>query len=158
MDADRIVARAQANTAAFLMLIRACEGTAGPDGYRTLFGGELFYDLSQHPNIMKEFRWADGTLGYTTAAGAYQFLFRTWEGLRIKLRLPDFGPDSQDRGAIELICERRAIADVAAGRVQDAMNKCGPVWASLPTSGYLQPRRSQEFAMNAFEQAGGMIA
>lgn len=158
MDADRAVARAQANVAAFLMMIRKCEGTAGPDGYRTLFGGDLFDDFAQHPNITKQFRWNDGTVGYTTAAGAYQFLYRTWIGLAQKLHLPDFGPDSQDRGAIELISERRAIADVAAGRLQNAIDKCGPIWASLPTSRYDQPRRSLQYAADAFTDAGGMLA
>lgn len=158
MDADRAVVRAQANLAAFLMMIRVCEGTAGPDGYRMLFGGELFDDLSRHPNVMKQFRWNDGTVGYTTAAGAYQFLYRTWVALAQKLHLPNFGPESQDRAAAELISERRAMEDVAKGRLQAAIDKCGPIWASLPTSRYDQPRRSVAFAVDAYTDAGGMLA
>lgn len=157
MDADRIVERTQQNIAAWLALIRACEGTAGPNGYRTLFGGSLFDDFSRHPNIRKEFRWTDGTVGYTTAAGAYQFIYKTWWNLQNKLGLPDFSPESQDRAAVELTSERNALSDVAAGRVQEALNKCGPVWASLPTSAYAQPRRTLQFASNAFAEAGGVL-
>lgn len=158
MDADRQVARAQANCAAWLALIRACEGTAGPNGYRTLFGGSLFDNFDAHPNIVKTFRWTDGTVGYTTAAGAYQFLFRTWQSVAIPMRLPDFSPTSQDRAAIELTARRKALDDVVGGRVQEAINKCWPEWASLPASQYLQPRRSLQFAANAFANAGGVLA
>lgn len=158
MDADRYVARAQQNLAAFLMMIRKCEGTAGPDGYRTLFGGDLFDDFSRHPNIVKQFRWNDGTIGYTSAAGAYQFLYSTWVRVARKLRLPNFGPESQDRAAAELINERKAMVDVAEGRLQAAIDKCGPIWASLPSSQYEQPRRSLAFAADAYTDAGGMIA
>jgi lysozyme len=52
----------------------------------------------------------------STAAGAYQFLASTWDDLKRKLNLPDFGPHSQDLAAQELIRERHALADVADGR------------------------------------------
>ena len=161
MDADRIVDQMTAgksNLPAFLMAIRACEGTAGPDGYRTLFGGKLFDDFSAHPNVRSIFPQTDGSHGVTTAAGAYQIIFATWERLRVKLGLPDFSPDSQDAAATELISEKNALADVMAGRLMDAVNKCGVVWASLPSSTYMQPRRSFAFAAAAYSDAGGAIA
>jgi len=148
----------RSNLPAFLLTIRSCEGTAGPDGYKTLFGGKLFDDFSEHPNARASFRQTDGSLGFTTAAGAYQIIFATWERLRVKLRLPDFSPASQDAAATELISERNALADVLAGRLLDAVNKCGAVWASLPSSTYMQPRRSFQFAADAYSGAGGVIA
>jgi len=49
MDADRIVEQmTRSNLPAFLMTIRSCEGTAGDDGYKTLFGGKLF---DTHPPL-----------------------------------------------------------------------------------------------------------
>ena len=77
MDADRLAAHAgeRSNLSAFLMMIRACEGTDGPDGYRTLFGGKLFADYSDHPNVRQSFRQTDGTIRFTTATGPYQFIF-----------------------------------------------------------------------------------
>ena len=170
MDADRTVlvggdearpsnldALAQSNLNAFLMCVRACEGTAGPDGYRTLFGGKLFDDFAEHPNVRTSFRQTDGTYGFTTAAGAYQIIFSTWDRLRRKLGLPDFSPASQDRAAIELITERNALDAARAGDVREAIGKCWPVWASLPGSTYLQPTRAEAFALNAYTDAGGVI-
>lgn len=55
------------NLAAFLSVIAHCEGTAGPDGYRTLFGGDLFAGFADHPRIIVE------RSGYrSSAAGHYQ--------------------------------------------------------------------------------------
>lgn len=169
-DADRVVMAAErekaraANLAAFLVMIRACEGTTGEDGYRALFGylpqnhGPCFDNFDDHPNVRFSFRQTDGTIGYTTAAGAYQIIYPTWVSLRSRLRLADFSPTSQDRAATELILERNALEDVYAGYLDDALAKCWPVWASLPGSTYSQPRRSASFALAAFVEAGGAIA
>lgn len=165
MDADRIVEQAQdANVSAFLMCIRACEGTLGDDGYRALFGyrqsrnGPLFDDFHDHPNIRTSFTQTDGTLGFTTAAGAYQIIFATWKRLQAQLDMPDFGPASQDDAATELIRQRGALDDVRMGRLQVAIGKCWPVWASLPGSTYAQPVRAMEFAQTAYTDAGGSLA
>jgi len=146
------------NVAAFLHTIRACEGTDGPDGYRMLFGGALFDDYSQHPNVKSPFRQTDGTTNWSTAAGAYQFLFSTWHLLQTKLNLPDFSPDSQDIAAVELIYEQDALPDVVAGSIQSALDKCWRIWASLPNSQYPQPHRSASFALAAFTGNGGTLA
>jgi lysozyme len=78
-----------ANLRAFLALIRWCEGTAGPDGYRTIVGGDKFDSFDDHPNIKKSGRFANGVEWESTAAGAYQFLIRTWRGAQKALGLPD---------------------------------------------------------------------
>lgn len=165
MDADRIVAKAQAcemdaaaNVRAFLEAIRACEGTTGPDGYRTLFGGGLFSGWGDHPRKRFTFVNTAGQTQITTAAGAYQFIVPTWDRLALKLGLHDFTPDSQDRAAVELIAEAGALPDVKEGRLQAAIDKCSAVWASLPSSTYPQPKRTFAFASNAYELAGGQIA
>ena len=145
------------NRGAFLMMIRACEGTAGPDGYRMLFGGHIFDDMSQHPNVAVRFQQTDGTWSYTTAAGAYQFLYRIWLSLIAKLGLHDFTPPSQDAGAIELVKEAGALGMVDGGDLQGAINRCSRIWASLPASFYPQPRRTFAFASQAYVGAGGTI-
>ncbi len=152
------------NVAAFLMMIRACEGTSEPDGYQALFGyrpgnGRIFdNEFARHPNIRSSFRQTDGTTNYTTAAGAYQCLFSTWSRLQAKLGLPDYSPASQDAAATELIAEAGAMGDVKDGRLQDAIDKCSHVWASLPASNYPQPKRTYLFATNAYIEAGGTFA
>jgi len=64
------------NVQAFLRVIRAGETSHDDVAYRMMFGGGLFDDFSHHPNIVNE---AAGLK--STAAGAYQFLYRTWQSL-----------------------------------------------------------------------------
>lgn len=149
---------ADANLAAFLSMIRSAEGTAGQRGYQTMFGYRYFDSFADHPRQKFAFQETTGRTNYTTAAGAYQFLADTWDGLKRKLGLLDFSPDSQDRAAVELIREKGALADVMAGRFEAAVAKLGTIWASLPSSAYPQGKRSMDFVRAAYEQAGGKYA
>ena len=161
---------ADSNTAAFLMMIRKAEGTAGPNGYRTLFGGQLFSDFSDHPRTAKQFRDGAGRTLWTTAAGAYQFMAvspiptggytrsNTWDRLRDKLGLPDFSPASQDAAAVELIREAGALGDVRAGRFDQAVSKVRRIWASMPGAGYAQPEKSLDALRVAYLNFGGTLA
>ena len=144
--------QAQANVRAFLDMIAYAEGTAGPNGYRMLFGGRLFDSYADHPRVFVPFRNTT-----SSAAGRYQMLSRTWETLRRRLSLPDFSPASQDAAAIELIRERGALNDVRAGRLSVAVDKVRRIWASLPGAGYDQPERSFNQLANAYTRAGGAI-
>ena len=141
---------ASANISAFLDMIAWSEGTSGPDGYRTLFGGGTFDSYADHPRTVVR------ASGYaSSAAGRYQILAKTWDSLKTKLGLTDFSPDSQDKCAIELIRERGALNDVQAGRVTDAISKVAKVWASLPGAGYNQPERKLAALLQAYANAGG---
>lgn len=138
------------NLAAFLAVIRACEGTSGPNGYRTLFGGKLFESYADHPRVRVPFKAT-----YSTAAGAYQILEPTW-GDFIKAEGPhDFSPDNQDLCARWLIKRRGALADVEAGRLRAAIAKCALEWASLPGSPYGQPTRDIAYCERIFHLNGG---
>ncbi len=145
------------NERAFLDMIAYAEGTAGPDGYRTMFGHRLFDSFADHPRQYFEFTNARGEKLRTSAAGRYQFLARTWDTLKARLNLPDFGPESQDRAAIELIRERGALPDVRAGRVAAAVVKVAPIWASLPGAGYAQPERKLSALLASYTTAGGNL-
>lgn len=149
--------QAERNLRAFLDMIATAEGTAGPNGYRTLFGGALFDGYADHPRQFATFTDRAGRTQRTSAAGRYQFLSRTWDELQRALDLPDFSPASQDSAAIELIRRRGALADVKAGRVADAVAKVAPIWASLPGAGYAQPERQLSTLVAAFEAAGGNL-
>lgn len=141
------------NLGAFLWVIRSCEGTAGLDGYRMLYGGGLFNSFVDHPNRTVT------AGGYTsTAAGAYQILYRTWRDFIAANGPHDFSPDSQDLCARWLIGRRGATADVEAGRLEAAIAKCNKEWASLPGSPYGQPTRDMAYCRAKFKQAGGQEA
>lgn len=139
-----------ANVQAFLRVIRRGEGTADEGGYRRLFGGGTFTSYADHPRTLVK------KGGYSsTAAGAYQFLSSTWDETRRIMKLPDFSPASQDFGAVGLIAKRGALADVKAGRLEEAIRKCALEWASLPFSPYGQPTISLATAQAVFASAGG---
>lgn len=135
-----------------LGFIKAAEGVK--HDYNTGFGNERFDDLSAHPNIRKQFKQTDGKRNTTTAAGAYQFTNKTWNGLVDQYGLQDFGPMSQDIGALALIDQKGALDDVLQGDYQSAINKTGGVWASLPSSNYKQPKKSWDFANQYFAAQG----
>ncbi|MFN7881713.1 MAG: glycoside hydrolase family 104 protein [bacterium] len=147
------------NVKAFLWVIRHCEGTADPDGYRRHFGGDLFTSFADHPRVKKTYKLSKGGTLTSSAAGAYQFLEKTWDGLVKqygKSTLPDFSPSSQDFGAVALIRGRDALRDVEEGRFEIALRKCNPEWASLPGSPYGQPTKTLAFCKQIYEQHGGV--
>lgn len=148
---DLISALRNENVRAFLTMLRLGEGTKGPDGYRTMFGGELFENnYADHPRRPVR----RGTL-VSTAAGAYQFLERTWDALVKQYGFADFSPANQDLGGVALIAGRGALADVIAGRFDVAVAKCAKEWASLPGSPYGQPTVTLARALEEYEACGG---
>lgn len=143
---DLINARNDPNVLKFLNLIARAEGTE-KYGYNTAFGGDYFGDLSQHPNIKKNFKQTDGKVNSSGASGRYQFLNKTWNGLSTKYGLEDFGAVNQDLGAIALITENGALKDVQSGNYKKAIDKLGNIWASFPSSPYKQHKRSYEYLL-----------
>ena len=131
---------------ALLNTIRYAEGTwkDGEDkGYRIMYGGGQFQDLSRHPEQVVVKRYT------SAAAGAYQFLPKTWKGVAKELRLASFEPKHQDQAALHLVERRGALGDVdQKGLTKDAMAKLAPEWASFPTkagrSAYGQPVKSHQ--------------
>jgi len=144
------------NRAAFLLMIRTAEGTAGRDGYRTLFGGGLFDSFADHPRQVVT-AMSNGKPISSSAAGAYQFLRRTWDTLAARLGLMDFSPASQDTAALELISEAGALGDVDAGRFALAVRKVRKIWASMPGAGYGQPEVALNQLQAAYQAAGGVV-
>lgn len=128
------------NVQKMLDLIANAEGVQ--HGYNTLFGNERLDDLSNHPNIKKQFKQTDGQIKNTTAAGRYQFLSDTWNGVAKQLGLKDFSPKNQDIAAVALLAQNGALPSVLKGDFKTAVQKSGSTWASLPSSPYAQPKKS----------------
>lgn len=147
---------ADKNVQAFLKTIRYAEGTLGENGYRTMYTGKTFTSFADHPRTVN-CATSNGRQLCSSAAGAYQFLTRTWDELKSRLNLKDFSPQNQDLAAVQLIIDRRALADVKAGRFTTAIGKVRNIWASLPGAGYGQPEKQMTTLINIYKQQGGNI-
>ena len=148
-----------------LRAIRTGEGTAGPKGYQTMFGGGTFNDLSRHPNRVIR------SGGYSSAAaGAYQFLPGTWNEIAGQFGLKDFSPQSQDIAALVKARERLMPIGGLATLEKEGLSPrvaaaLAPEWASFPTttgrSYYGQPVKQLSVLQQAFDQgkiSGGQTA
>jgi muramidase (phage lysozyme) len=142
------------NMAAFLRVIRAGETSQNESAYHTLVGDTWFESLDKHPRTMV---WLPNLRVNSSAAGAYQFLGRTWDECVEALALPDFGKSSQDVAAVFLIRRRGALDDVLAGHFEAAIRKCAKEWASLPGSPYGQPVMTITKAKAVYAQYGGSL-
>lgn len=138
----------------FLDLLSKAEGTTS-HGYQTMFGGGKIDDLSDHPRKKLPFTQTDGKRNYSSAAGKYQIIEPTWDRTAKALGLKDFSPISQDVAALYLMDEAGALDDVANGNFEAAVDKLGPVWASLPTSPYPQPKMNDQQFDTLVAQAYG---
>lgn len=126
------------------------------NGYNVLVGSTpekplLFTDYSHHPQIHNPAMNSD-------AAGRYQFMGRYWSAYKLQLSLADFGSESQDRWAVQLIKECRALDDVQNGQIAKAIAKCSSRWASFPGAGYGQHEHQLATLEAAYESAGGQFA
>ncbi|WP_414451521.1 glycoside hydrolase family 104 protein [Burkholderia sp. 22PA0099] len=151
------------NRVAFLDAIAVSEiGSAllarSDDGYNVLVGATvsrplLFSDYAKHPNVLnRQIRVP------STAAGRYQILSRWWRIYQAQMKLPDFGPVSQDRYALQQLREHGALPLIDAGRFREAVAKVSNVWASLPGAGYGQHENGIEPLLAAYRSAGGEVA
>lgn len=146
-----------ANLRAFLFLIRWCEGTSDDLGYRRLVGGSMFNSFEDHPRTVQTIRFGEREI-HSSAAGAYQFLEKTWDRCASVCDLQDFSPEAQDKAAVWLIEQRRALPAVEAGDLDTAISLCAYEWASLPGSPYGQPTKTLDQCRRIFEQAGGTLS
>ena len=146
----------EVNRKAFLDLISYSEGTKGKgdDGYNVDFGGDLFHSYMDHPRIRV---YIPRLNLYTTAAGRYQILEKTYDVYKQKLGLADFSPASQDAVALQLIKERGALPLIDSGMLDAAIIKCANIWASFPTADYPGQRANKFSQMRSwYAQAGGV--
>lgn len=152
------------NLNAFLDMIAVSElGRAilegSDDGYNVLVGSTpqhimTFDSYAQHPNVLEHL---SAKLA-STAAGRYQILHHYAVAYMEQLWLHDFGPESQDAIAIQMIRECGALVDVETSNVAPAIEKCASRWASLPGAGYGQHENRTQDLLAAYQQAGGTVA
>ncbi|RRO01866.1 glycoside hydrolase family 104 protein [Pectobacterium aquaticum] len=157
------------NLTAFLDMLAFSEGTATHPltrnhGYDVIVTGldgkqEIFTDYRDHPFASGRPAKVFNRRGEkSTASGRYQQLYLFWPHYQQRMNLPDFSPASQDKLAVQLINERRALADIEHGDIERAISKCRNIWASLPGAGYGQREHSIDRLIQVYQQAGGMLA
>jgi muramidase (phage lysozyme) len=132
------------NLKAFLDMIAWSEGTiqipGSDNGYNVLVGSTvkhplLFHSYDDHPRVYNE------SLD-STAAGRYQILKKYYDIYKTRLNLPDFGHDSQDKIALQMIQECRATTLINDGNVIAGIIRTTSRWASLPGNTYQQHQHS----------------
>lgn len=150
-----------ANRCAFLDAIANSE--IGPallaatqNGYNVLVGSTpthplTFPSYAAHPDILNR------ALN-STAAGRYQLLYRYWLSYSKMLNLPDFGPLSQDKIALQQIRECNALPFIDAGNFAHAVALCSRIWASLPGNDYGQHQNAIALLQSYYTAAGGVLS
>lgn len=159
---------ANSNLTAFLDMLAFAEGTATHPltrnrGYDVIVTGmdgkpEIFTDYRDHPFASGRPAKVFNRRGEkSTASGRYQQLYLFWPHYREQMHLPDFSPASQDKLALQLISERRALADIERGDIERAVSKCRTIWASLPGAGYGQREHGLGDLLAVYRNAGGAL-
>jgi muramidase (phage lysozyme) len=140
-------------------MIGMAEGTievpGSNNGYDVIVGGTLFQSFADHPRVRVELP----NLGiYSTAAGRYQIIERNFDVYKLQLGLHDFGADSQDAIALQMIKECHALDDIDAGHLMSAITKCNSRWASLPGNVYGQRQVNIETLTAYYTSVGGTLS
>lgn len=143
------------NVRAFLHAIRLGEGTSDDKGYCRIVGGGYFNHFLDHPRAP---RWISRYKVWSTAAGAYQIIAKTWDGLCRQYQFPDFSPECQDEAAVALIAEKRALRHVKNGEIEKAIPLLKGVWASLPGADGEQRQETMENVLAVYKAHGGELA
>lgn len=132
------------NIKLFQELISRAEATT-EHGYRTSFGGSRLESLADHPRVRHRFKQTNGKWEETTAAGKYQMVEGTWDGLAKRLGISGFSERNQDLAVIDLFKEHKVIDDIVNGDFDKAAGKLGTQFASLPSSKYPQKKRDENW-------------
>ena len=154
------------NRKAFLDMIAYSEGTSTSivtknNGYDIIVTGrdgnpEIFTDYRTHPFMTRMPKEINSHGLYSTASGRYQFLKKGWLHYQLLLKLPDFGPESQDKWALQLLKECRALYRIDRGDFNGAILKCHHLWASLPGAGYNQYENKLDVLLAFYKASGGL--
>jgi muramidase (phage lysozyme) len=138
---------------ALLNVVAYAEGTpkfGTENGYNVMFTGRTFSGYQDHPRRIM----VSG--GYRSdAAGRYQFLSSTWDGVKRAKSLSNFEPKNQDIGGLSLM-EEKGLSNhalkMSRSEFRTAIAKIGKVWASLPGSPYGQPIKSLDELWGVYEK------
>lgn len=141
---------------AYLNMLMDAEGTSQyGNPYAVAGGGKVtIKDLSQAGGFPSwGFKQTDGKSNTSSAAGAFQFLNSTYDGLRKQgYEVNDFQPRTQRLAAIALLKQNGALPYILNGDFSTAIKKSAGTWASLPGSPYAQKTRDVNFVQRSLQK------
>jgi muramidase (phage lysozyme) len=145
------------NVYALLRVIREGETDQTPRAYKKLVGDPpgvySIKSLKDHPRRVVHI---DRLQLFSSAAGAYQFLTRTWDEMVEQYGFENFGPQCQDEAAIALFARRKALDAAIGGALALWLEKCSYEWASLPPGRYGQGELTIERVVQVYKEWGGI--
>lgn len=107
----------------------------------------------QHPKIFKEIRGGQPS----SAAGAYQMTYTTFNEIKNNYGLTDFNKKNQDLACVIRIgYNQSALQDVINGNIASAFRKLNQVWTSFP--GGVDQRFSIQEGLTRFVNYGGSLS
>lgn len=130
----------QAEYRALLDTIAHAKGT--DDNYNIMFGGNSFKNSSDHPVKTGEMpeKGLPFKNNFSTAAGRYQFILKTYDVLKRKGMFDNFSPEEQGKAAIYLAKNRRKVSlellknAVKTKNFKPVWKRLNQEWASIPTT------------------------
>lgn len=145
------------NVQAFARTVREGESRQDDLAYLMRYGGagqrpKYFEDWAQHPKIFEPTPSGQKS----SAAGAYQATWTTWNEEQKRWGWPDFSDKSQDEFFVARLIYRRALDAVIAGRFDEACRLCKAEWTSLP--GGAEENAATRRARDTFIKWGGRLA
>ena len=140
-------------------LLDAIAGSESAGRYDVMYGGGRFDPALGHPRTAVPITTGPNKGRTSSAAGRYQMLGSTWDGVAAAHGLKDFSPENQDLGAWYLADEeyrrdtgRDLQGDLAAGRTADVARSLRDVWTSLP-GGIEQGQSGERFTGDIMPQS-----
>lgn len=153
---------------ALLQTIRFAEGTTGPEGYSTFFGGSQYggdlteKSVSEVEELVTQFL-AEGRGKFTdsrgreqqsAAVGAYQFIDIIGLAKSVGMSTDrKFDKAFQDELALKLAEKRGVDAEKLRmeGLSDDVIKRLSPVWAAFPGNDYGQPTKEKDVLKERYE-------
>jgi len=154
---------------ALLKTIRFAEGTAGPQGYSTFFGGSQYggdlteLTVAEVEELVTKFlaegrgKFTDSTgkEDQSAAVGAYQFIDITGLAKSVKMSTNrKFDEAFQDELALRLAARNGVSPEILKkeGLSDNVIKRLSPTWASFPGNDYNQPTKRKGDLKNVFQK------